>query len=120
MCTHCSLRPVIVLVDGRNVQRSRWPNVSSEELVAAVERWAADEGHEAEIVFDGRAPDGAIGTGAESADDWIARRAAELDGELWLVTSDRELRRRVGSRAVRVTGGGGFLELLGLARPPRD
>ncbi len=27
---------VIVLVDGRNVQRSRWPNVSSEELVEAV------------------------------------------------------------------------------------
>jgi predicted RNA-binding protein with PIN domain len=109
---------VIVLVDGRNVQRSRWPNVSSEELVDAVARWAADEGHEAVVVFDGRAPDGAIGTGGESADDWIARRAAELAaaGEAyWLVTSDRELRRRAGSGAERVTGGGGFLGLLGLA-----
>jgi predicted RNA-binding protein with PIN domain len=109
---------VIVLVDGRNVQRSRWPNVGSEELVEAVERWAAREGHEALVVFDGRAPDGAVGTGGESADDWIARHAAEHDrDDLWLVTSDRELRRRVGDRAARVTGGGGFLGILGLAEP---
>jgi predicted RNA-binding protein with PIN domain len=106
---------VIVLVDGRNVQRSRWPNVSSEELVEAVERWASEEGHEAIVVFDGRAPDGAIGTGAESADDWIARRAAELDEGYWLVTSDRELRQRAGTRASRTTGGGGFLAELGLS-----
>jgi hypothetical protein len=105
---------VIVVVDGRNVQRSRWPNLSSEELVEAVSRWAADEGHEALVVFDGRAPEGAVGTGAESADDWIARYAGGQDGDLWLVTSDRELRRRVGERAAKTTGGGGFLGLLGL------
>ena len=29
---------MIVLVDGRNVERSRWPNVASEELVDAVAR----------------------------------------------------------------------------------
>jgi predicted RNA-binding protein with PIN domain len=107
---------VLVLVDGRNVQRSRWPNVSDEELVAAVERWARDEGHEAVVVFDGAAPEGAVGTGGESADDWIARRAAELEEPIWLVTSDRELRRRVGDRAAETTGGGGFLGLLGLDR----
>ena len=107
------MRRVFVLVDGRNVQRSRWPNVSSEELVETVARWAADDGHEALVVFDGSAPEGAVGTGAESADDWIARHAAEHEG-LWLVTSDRELRRRVGGRATRTTGGGGFLDLLGL------
>ena len=106
---------MFVLVDGRNAQRSRWPNVSSEELVAAVARWAAGEGHEALVVFDGQAPEGAVGTGGESADDWIVRHAAAHEGELWLVTSDRELRRRVGARAARTTGGGGFLELLGLA-----
>ena len=104
---------MFVLVDGRNVQRSRWPNVSSEELVDVVARWAADEGHEALVVFDGGAPEGGVGTGGESADDWIARQAPEHD-DLWLVTSDRELRRRVGDRAARTTGGGGFLELLGL------
>lgn len=107
---------MLVLVDGRNVQRSRWPNVSDAELVAAVERWAGDEGHEAVVVFDGRAPEGAVGTGGESADDWIARRAAELTEPFWLVTSDRELRRRVGDRAAETTGGGGFLGLLGLDR----
>jgi predicted RNA-binding protein with PIN domain len=110
---------VIILVDGRNVQRSRWPNVGSEELVAAIERWAAEEGHEAVVVFDGAAPEGAVGTGGESADDWIARRAVELreqERPYWLVTSDRELRRRAGGAAARTIGGGGFLGVLGLHR----
>ena len=110
---------MLVLVDGRNVQRSRWPNVSSEELVAAVERWAAGEGYEAVVVFDGSAPDGAVGTGGESADDWIARRAGELEEPFWLVTSDRELRRRAGARAERIVGGGSFLGVLRLDRRPR-
>lgn len=113
---------MLVLVDGRNVQRSRWPNVSSEALVAAVERWAADEGHEAVVVFDGSAPDGAVGTGRESADDWIAWRARELAGEgveYALVTSDRELRRRAGDAAQRLIGGGSYLGLLGLDERPR-
>lgn len=117
---------MIVLVDGRNVQRSRWPNISDEELLEACCAWAAGEGQRAVVVFDGgapeREPDGAcevVGTGGESADDWIARRAAELAAEgeaYWLVTSDRELRRRTGGDAARTTGGGGFLGLLGLDR----
>jgi predicted RNA-binding protein with PIN domain len=115
---------VIVLVDGRNVERSRWPNVASEELVETVAEWAARAGHEAVVVFDGRAPEGpaeveVVGTGRESADDWIAARAAELAarGEPYeLVTSDRELRRRAGDGAARITGGGGFLGVLGLGR----
>ena len=105
---------MLVLVDGRNVQRSRWPNVSDEELVAAVEGWAAREGHEAVVVFDGSAPEGAVGTGGESADDWIARRAAELEEPFWLATSDRELRRRAGGAAERIIGGGSLLGVLGL------
>jgi len=84
-----------VLVDAENVRRSRWPNVAREELERRVREWAAREGHEAVVVFEG----------AESADDWIARQG----GPYWLVTSDRELRRRCGDRAVRVTGGGAFL-----------
>ena len=44
---------------------------------SSVGRWAAERGHEAEIVFDGRAPEGAIGSGSESADEWIVRRAGE-------------------------------------------
>ena len=91
--------------------RSLWPNLTEREVVEATRRWAEREGVEAEIVFDGRAPEGAIGTGAASADDWIARRAGGLD-TYWLVTSDRELRERAGGRAERVIGGGAFARIL--------
>jgi hypothetical protein len=49
-----------------------------------------------------------VGTGRESADDWIARAATERrsDRPFWLVTSDRELRARAGSGAERIIGGG--------------
>ena len=101
-----------VLIDARNVLRSRWPNIPEDELVRLIREWAADEDVEAEIVFDGLAPAGGIGTGGESADDWIARRAAEIEGPYWLVTSDRELRERAGGGAERVIGGGAFASLL--------
>ena len=101
-----------VLIDARNVLRSRWPNIPEDELVGLVASWARDEGAKPEIVFDGRAPAGGIGTGGESADDWIARRAAELEEPYWLVTSDRELRERAGGGAERVIGGGAFVSLL--------
>ncbi len=118
-----------VLVDARNVLRSRWPNVREEEIVARACAWAADEGVRTVVAFDGRAPGGVVGeqeldgacvvvgTGGESADDWLTRRASELerDGvEYWLVTSDRELRTRAGGAATRTVGGGAFLGLLGL------
>jgi hypothetical protein len=109
-----------VLVDARNVLRSVWPNIPERELVDRCCAWAAREGHEAVVVFDGSAPGGGragcevVGTGRESADDWIARRAAEpVQGELWVVTSDRELRGRV--PGARLLGGGAFArELLSL------
>jgi predicted RNA-binding protein with PIN domain len=101
----------LVVVDAENVRRSRWPNIGREELVERIGEWARENGHEPLIVFDGRAVEGAVGSGPESADDWITRRAAELAerGEpFWLVTSDRELRRRAGGAAERVIGGGAF------------
>jgi hypothetical protein len=101
-----------VLIDARNVLCSRWPNIAEDELLRLIEEWAREEGVEPEIVFDGRAPEGGIGTGAESADDWITRRAGELESAYWLVTSDRELRERAGGGAERVIGGGGFASLL--------
>jgi predicted RNA-binding protein with PIN domain len=108
----------LVLVDGENVRRSTWPNVSRERLVELAREWAAARGHDVVVVFDGRAPeeaDDVVGSGAETADEWIVREVAQLDG-FWLVTSDRELRRRVGGGAERVIGGGAFLrELLGLS-----
>jgi predicted RNA-binding protein with PIN domain len=111
---------VIVLVDAPNVRRSLWPNLSPERLVSLLAAWAAEEGVDAIAVFDGPAPEAAsgvevVGTGRESADDWIARRAAELaeTGEPYmLVTSDRELRDRAGKRAERVVGGGSFAREL--------
>jgi predicted RNA-binding protein with PIN domain len=105
----------VVLVDARNVLRSRWPNVPEDELVERVLSWAEGEGVRAVVVFDGRAPEGGVGTKGESADDWIARSASELAEQYWLVTSDRELRERAGTRAERTIGGGAFLRELGLA-----
>ena len=104
----------VVLVDARNALRSRWPNVPEEELVERCRAWADERGLNPVIVFDGQAPEGGIGTKGESADDWIARAAAELEEPYWLVTSDRELRRRAGARAERILGGGKFLRELGL------
>src|SRR6185295_4607770 len=102
----------LVIVDGQNVRRSEWPNIAPEELLAAVEAWAAEHGHEPLVVFDGRAPAGAVGVTGETADDWIVREAASLDRPFWLVTSDRGLRERIGGRAERVVGGGSFAREL--------
>jgi predicted RNA-binding protein with PIN domain len=107
----------VVLVDARNVLRSRWPNIPEDELVGLVADWAGSEGVQAVAVFDGAAPavsaDGVdvVGTDRESADDWIERAAAGLAarGEpYWLVTSDRALREAAGADAERVVGGGSF------------
>jgi len=100
-----------VVVDAENVRRSAWPNVSRDELVARARTWAEREGAELLVVFDGDPTEDAddlVGSGRRSADDVIA----ELDGPFVLVTSDRELRQRVGSRAERIIGGGSFLEEL--------
>ena len=116
-----------VLVDARNVLRSQWPNIPEALLVELACRWARENGVRAVLVFDGEAPGGVrgehprdadcilVGTGIEIADDAIARAAAELGarGEAyWLVTSDRELRRRAGGDAEQVIGGGSFARTL--------
>ena len=108
---------MIVLVDAPNVRRSLWPNLSPERLVELLAKWAKAEGAEAIAVFDGPAPEAVagvevVGTGAESADDWIARRAADLEEPFVLVTSDRELRERAGANADRIVGGGAFAREL--------
>ena len=115
---------MIALVDAENVRRSLWPNVSPSQLVAQLAEWARTEGVEAVAVFDGAAPEPiegvqTVGTGRESADDWIARHAAELDEPYLLVTSDRELRRRAGGGAAKTVGGGAFArELQAFGREP--
>jgi YacP-like NYN domain len=107
-----------LVVDAENVRRSAWPNVAPERLVELVRAWAAERGCRALVVFDGSARGEGdercrvVGSGPESADDWIVAAVPEL-GRYWLVTSDRELRRRVGGTAERVLGGGSFLRELG-------
>jgi hypothetical protein len=112
-----------VLIDARNVLRSRWPNLSEEELVQRVRDWAEQQGLLVVLVFDGTAPGGVVGTerldgrntlvgsGGESADDWLIRNAPNYPGA-WLVTSDRALRAAAGANASRVIGGGAFLRTL--------
>ena len=122
----------IVLVDARNVMRSRWPNIHEDRFVELTRAWAEQEGARAVAVFDGPAPGGLlgvheldgrtsiVGTGGESADDWIADHAGELarDGRrLWLVSSDRELRERVADQVDRVIGGGSFAGRLEALAP---
>lgn len=116
-----------MLVDAENVRRSRWPNLSGEELVQLCRTWAAATGVHAVVVFDRRTPSGATGeleldercvvagSGRESADAWLERRAAQLHEQgrpYWLVTSDRALRSAAGGHAERTVGGGAFLREL--------
>jgi hypothetical protein len=101
----------LVFVDGRNVQRSQWPNLSDEELVERARAWAGRHGHELVLVFDGQAPAGAIGSANESADEWLIREVPKRPGA-WLVTSDRALRDAAGPNAGRIIGGGTFLREL--------
>jgi predicted RNA-binding protein with PIN domain len=118
--------PATVLVDGSNVRRSLWPNLSPERLVELCCAWAAANGVRAVIVFDGPVPKAdervcsVVGSGGESADD-VLKRLAEAERaesrEFWLVTSDRELRDDAGQGAARIVGGGGFArELTGESR----
>jgi rRNA-processing protein FCF1 len=82
--------------------------------VDLVRDWAKRHDVRPLVVFDGRAPveaDDVVGTGGEIADDWIAREAPSY-APYWLVTSDRELRRRAGRNAERVIGGGSFAREL--------
>ncbi|HSC48714.1 MAG TPA: hypothetical protein VLD16_00515 [Gaiellaceae bacterium] len=114
---------MLVFVDANNVRRSRWPNLTSEELVDRVRAWGGRHGHELVIVFDRRAPGDVagserlderttlVGSGAESADDWLIREVPAHPGA-WLVTSDRALREAACGSAGRVLGGGSFLREL--------
>jgi predicted RNA-binding protein with PIN domain len=112
----------LVFVDGRNVQRSQWPNLSDEQLVERARAWAERNGHDLVVVFDGdmgglvgeeRLDERTtlVGTGRESADDWLIREVPNRPGA-WLVTSDRALREAAGAGAERLVGGGSFLREL--------
>jgi hypothetical protein len=103
----------LVVVDAENVRRSRWPNLSRDELVRRTREWAAREAHELVIVFDGEPPEEAPDLlGSRDADDAIVELAAGLGEPWWLVTSDRGLRARVGDAPARLIGGGTFVGMI--------
>jgi hypothetical protein len=109
-----SAEPVTVFVDAENVRRSVWPNIPEQQLVGMCAAWAERHGRRIVLVFDGQTPEGRAAcetVAARNADDWITGAAADLN-HYWLVTSDRELRRRAGERALRVIGGGLFAREL--------
>ena len=99
----------LVIVDAENTRRSLWPNLSRDELVQRARAWAAREGHELLIVFDGAPPaDAPDLVGAAIADDEIVSIAAARDEPYWVVTSDRALRARLDDGPERILGGGSF------------
>jgi hypothetical protein len=112
-----------VLIDARNVLRSQWPNLPEQDLVDRARTWAERHDHELVLVFDGKAPGSTtgeqrlddrivlVGSGGESADDWLIREAPRYPGA-WLVTSDRALREAAGAKLARIIGGGSFLRGL--------
>jgi YacP-like NYN domain-containing protein len=85
--------------------------------VQLVRHWAEREDVDPVVVFDGgeageeeREGVAVVWTGSETADDWIVREAARF-APYWLVTSDRELRKRA-QDGERVIGGGSFAREL--------
>ncbi|MCZ4497080.1 MAG: hypothetical protein JWM25_1665 [Thermoleophilia bacterium] len=115
-----------MIIDGRNVMRSRWPNAGERELVEAIARWAAEHPRTpiVAVVFDGTY-DGegpgmfehdertvVVATEGEIADDVIVREVEELRADsqpVIVATSDRALRERVEAHGAKVIGGGSFL-----------
>ena len=122
-----SHKQLIVLIDARNVARSKWPNIPEQKLVDLCWSWGAEQGYAVIVVFDGTAPIdvvgrrdlgpgcSVVGTGRRSADSWIEREAhryQEEGQEYWLITSDRVLQNVAGAHAERIVGGGTFAKEL--------
>jgi predicted RNA-binding protein with PIN domain len=120
------------LVDGNNVMGSRpdgwWRDRpgAARALVGELAAFAAREDAPVTVVFDGGPLDVEVPAGAPlevayaprrgrgAADDEIARRvaAAADPGALRVVTSDRELGRRVRDHGAQVVAAGGFRRRL--------
>jgi predicted RNA-binding protein with PIN domain len=119
------------LVDGNNVMGSRpdgwWRDRAGamRRLVGELDEWAASEGADVLVVFDGRPfsfPESGSGVevafatraGRDAADDDIARLVAEDadPASLTVVTSDAALAGRVRAAGARVEGAGALLRRL--------
>ena len=58
----------VVLVDARNVMRSRWPNIREDRFVELMRAWGEQEGARIVAVFDGPLP----GSGSASTSSTAA------------------------------------------------
>jgi predicted RNA-binding protein with PIN domain len=120
---------MLVLVDGNNVMGSRpdgwWKDRAgaARRLVEQLGEWAAREDRDVLVIFDGPEPDGleapdrvevrfATRRGRDAADDDLAAFVAERDGPVRVVTSDRELARRVREHGAEVVGARELLDQL--------
>ena len=120
---------MLVVVDGNNVMGSRpdgwWKDRAgaARRLVEQLGEWAARGDRDVLVIFDGAAPPGleppprvevrfARRRGRDAADDDIAAFVAGHDGPVRVVTSDRELARRVREHGAEVSGARELLDQL--------
>lgn len=128
---------IVVVIDGSNVARcAAWRAVAQtkvehdlrRKLVDAVAGWiaAAPDADEVQLVFDGAGPWAAgetqitpvvtvIGSGARSGDEIVMSIARErVDGgdDLWIVSSDREVREVAGASAHRDIDSDSFVRVI--------
>ena len=120
---------VLVVVDGNNVMGSRpdgwWKDRAgaARRLVSQLGEWAARSDRDVLAIFDGPEPDGleapprvevrfAQRRGRNAADDDIAAFVADHEAPITVVTSDRELARRVRERGAEVVGARELLDQL--------
>jgi predicted RNA-binding protein with PIN domain len=123
------MRGVLVVVDGNNVMGTRpdgwWKDRAgaARRLVEQLGEWAARAGRDVLVIFDGPEPDGleapdrvevrfAERRGRDAADDDITAFVAGYDGAVRVVTSDRELARRVREHGAEVVGARELLDEL--------
>ena len=118
-----------VIIDGRDVLRTREPSPGERELVEAVARWANEHPRTpiVAVVFDGAYGDGepgmvehdqrtvVVATGAEPGADVIVAEVEELRAEsepVIVVTGASDLRERVESLGAKVIEGASFLRTV--------
>jgi hypothetical protein len=128
---------IVVVIDGSNVARcSAWRAVANttvehelrRKLVDAVAGWvaAASDADEVQLVFDGAGPWAAgptkitpavtvIGSGKRSGDELMISIARDRFGsgdDLWIVSSDREVRDIAGASAHRDLDADSFVRVI--------
>lgn len=118
-----------VIIDGRNVMRSRSPHAGERELVEAVARWAAEHARTPIVAvvlagtYEGAGPGMfehdertvVVATEGDDSNDVIVAEVEELraDSEPVIVaTSDDVLRERVEAFGAKVIDGGAFLRTV--------